>query len=67
MKLDLSAGVEVDIKIYYDKNRISCYKNWNSSFFNDDGGSTQVTVLKVEDCIVSNIKTFEKHGYNGFN
>ena len=28
----------------------------NSSFFNDDGGSTQVTVLKVEDCIVSNIK-----------
>ena len=36
----------------------------NSSFFNDDGGSTQVTVLKVEDCIVSNIKTYEKHGYN---
>ena len=39
----------------------------NSSFFNDDGGSTQVTVLKVEDCIVSNIKTFEKMDIMQFN
>ena len=36
----------------------------NSSFFKDDGLSTQVTVLKVDECIVSNIKTIEKDGYN---
>ncbi len=36
----------------------------NSSHFNSDGKLTQVTILKVEDCIVSNIKTIEKHGYN---
>ena len=36
----------------------------NSSFFKDDGVSTQVTVLKVDECIVSNIKTIEKDGYN---
>ena len=36
----------------------------NSSHFNSDGNLTQVTILKVEDCIVSNIKTIEKHGYN---
>ena len=32
----------------------------NSSYFNEDGKLTQVTILKVEDCIVSNIKTIEK-------
>ncbi len=36
----------------------------NSSYFNKEGSSTHVTILKVEDCIVSNIKTKEKHGYN---
>jgi len=36
----------------------------NSSHFNSDGKLTQVTILKVEDCTVSNIKTIEKHGYN---
>ena len=36
----------------------------NSSVFGTDGSSTQVTVLKVDDCIVSNIKTMEKDGYN---
>ena len=36
----------------------------NSSHFDNAGLSTQVTILKVEDCIVSNIKTVEKHGYN---
>ena len=36
----------------------------NSSIFGTDGSSTQVTVLKVDDCIVSNIKTMEKDGYN---
>ena len=36
----------------------------NSSFFSDSGTSTNVTILKVDDCIVSNVKTEEKHGYN---
>ncbi len=36
----------------------------NSSHFSDDGMTTHVTVLKVDDCIVSNIKTTEKNGYN---
>ena len=36
----------------------------NSSIFGTDGSNTQVTVLKVDDCIVSNIKTMEKDGYN---
>ncbi len=36
----------------------------NSSFFHDDGSNIQVTILKVDECIVSNIKTTEKHGYN---
>ena len=36
----------------------------NTSYFNEDGTNNQVTVLKVEDCVVSNIKTSDKHGYN---
>tara|TARA_A100001011_G_scaffold400830_1_gene519510 strand:+ start:2180 stop:2827 length:648 start_codon:yes stop_codon:yes gene_type:complete len=36
----------------------------NSSFFTDEGKSTNVTLLKIEDCVVSNVKTMEKHGYN---
>ena len=36
----------------------------NSSYYNEDGTSTHVTVLKVDDCIVSNVKTQEKNGYN---
>ena len=36
----------------------------NSSYFNKNGANTHVTVLKVDECIVSNVKTFEKHGYN---
>ena len=35
----------------------------NSSFFSDNGNSTHVTVLKVEDCIVTKIKTDDKDGY----
>ena len=36
----------------------------NSSFYQNDGTNTHVTVLKVDECIVSNVKTIEKHGYN---
>ena len=36
----------------------------NSSFYQEDGTSSHVTVLKVDECIVSNIKTIEKDGYN---
>ncbi len=35
----------------------------NSSYYFDDGTNTNVTVLKIDDCIVANIKTVEKHGY----
>ena len=36
----------------------------NTSYFSEDGTSTNVTILKVEECIVSNVKTIQKHGYN---
>ena len=36
----------------------------NSSFFHNDGTSTQVTLLKVDECTVTSIKTLEKDGYN---
>ena len=32
----------------------------NSSYYHDDGTNTHVTVLKVDECIVSNIKTLKK-------
>jgi len=36
----------------------------STSFFNEDGSITPVTVVKVDDCIVSKIKTKDKDGYN---
>ena len=36
----------------------------NSSYFSENGNVIPVTVLKVEECIVSNIKTLEKDGYS---
>ena len=36
----------------------------NSSYYNEDGTNNHVTVLKVEDWVVCNIKTSDKHGYN---
>ena len=36
----------------------------NSSYYHEDGKNTHVTVLKVDECIVSNVKTLEKDGYN---
>ena len=32
----------------------------NSSFYKDNGMSTHVTILKIDECIVSNVKTKEK-------
>ncbi len=39
-------------------------KMGNSSYFQDDGTNAHVTILKVDECIVSKIKTIEKDGYN---
>ena len=36
----------------------------NSSFFTDNGNQIPVTIVKVEDCFVSGIKTLEKDGYS---
>ena len=36
----------------------------NSSYYHEDGKNTHVTVLKVDECVVSNVKTFEKDGYD---
>ena len=36
----------------------------NSSLFNSDGRLMHVTLLKVDECIVSKIKTNDKDGYN---
>jgi len=36
----------------------------NSSYHKDDGANTHVTVLKVDECIVTNVKTTDKDGYN---
>ena len=39
-------------------------KMGNSSYYLNDGTNAHVTILKVDECIVSNIKTTEKDGYN---
>ena len=39
-------------------------KMGNSSYYHEDGTNIHVTVLKVNDCIVSNVKTLNKDGYN---
>ena len=36
----------------------------NSSFFNKNGTNMHITILKVDECIVSNIRTEQKDGYN---
>ena len=35
----------------------------NSSFYSEDGIVTPITLVKVEECIVSAIKTKDKDGY----
>ena len=48
------------------KNRLGLIakKIGNSSFFSDNGNQIPVTIVKVEDCFVSGIKTIEKDGYS---
>ena len=48
------------------KNRLGLIakKVGNSSFFTDNGNAIPVTIVKVEDCFVSGIKTLEKNGYS---
>ena len=36
----------------------------NSSFYDSNGIPIHVTILRVEDCIVSKVKTQDKDGYN---
>ena len=36
----------------------------NRSFYHDDGKNSHVTILKVEECIVTSVKTIDKNGYN---
>ena len=36
----------------------------SSSYFDNNGMMIPVTLVKIEDCIVSDIKTKEKNGYN---
>ena len=35
----------------------------NSSYYNEDGSATPITIIKIDECIVSNVKTKEKDGY----
>ena len=46
------------------KNRLGLIakKVGNSSFFLDNGNQIPVTIVKVEDCFISRIKTIEKDG-----
>ena len=36
----------------------------STSFFNEDGSVIPITIIKVDDCVVSQIKTKDKDGYN---
>ena len=35
-----------------------------SSYFAENGKMTPITLIKIEECVVSEIKTKDKHGYN---
>ena len=36
----------------------------NSSYYQNDGKNTHVTILKVDECIVASVRTSDKDGYN---
>ena len=36
----------------------------NSSYYHADGKNSHITVLKVDECVVANVKTSDKDGYN---
>ena len=35
----------------------------SSSFYNEDGSVTPITIVKVDECIVSRVKTKDRDGY----
>jgi large subunit ribosomal protein L3 len=35
----------------------------NSSYYDESGKSLPITILKIEECIVSSVKTLDKNGY----
>ena len=47
-----------------NRSGIIATKLGNSSFYTSDGFTKNVTILKVDDCIVSQVKTVEKDGYS---
>ncbi len=47
-----------------NRSGIIATKIGNSSFYNENGSSIHVTILKIDECIVSKSKTNEKDGYN---
>ena len=53
--MDLSAGVEVDIKLIMSRRGLITTK-LETPHFSDDGTSVHVTLLKVDPCIVSKVK-----------
>ena len=36
----------------------------NSSYYYENGKNTNITLLKIDECIVANVKTIDKDGYN---
>ncbi len=36
----------------------------NSSYYHENGTNTQITVLKIDECVVTSVKTEGKDGYN---
>ncbi len=36
----------------------------STSYFDEDGSSIPVTLIKIDDCVVSGVKTIEKNGYS---
>tara|TARA_B100000575_G_C23056602_1_gene608278 strand:+ start:601 stop:1278 length:678 start_codon:yes stop_codon:yes gene_type:complete len=52
------------LKFNMTRSGLIATKLGNSSFYDDNGISTHITVLRVDECVVANIKTLEKDGYN---
>ena len=46
----------MDIKFNMFRSGLIATKIGNSSYYDDDGKNTHVTILKVDECIVSKLK-----------